>query len=304
MLVTDLAQVTFRVPQPAAEAVSNLLTELGSGGVEQRDGETLDAPADDRVELRVWLPSSDVEGHVKAIKRLLASLREMGVEVDPFAWESEEADPDSWVDAYKRHFHVARIGRRFVVKPSWDQHAPEPSDLMIELDPGMAFGTGLHASTKLVMHALERIARLCPTPQSVVDLGCGTGILAIATARLWQVCTIVAIDNDPIAVAVARENIERNGLSDRIDVREGSAEHLEGRYSLVLANLSYDVLSRPNVQTTLAGRLDDFGRLVLSGLLGEQAKELSLQYTRDLSLEPEYSEEESGWRALLLRVRA
>lgn len=303
MLVSDLAQVTFRVPQPAAEAVSNLLTELGGSGVEQRDGETLGAPEDGRVALIVWLPSSDVEGHVRAIERLLASLREMGVEVDPFDWESEQADPDSWVDAYKRHFHVARIGRRFVVKPSWDEHAAEAGDLMIELDPGMAFGTGLHASTKLVMRVLERIARLCPAPQSVVDLGCGTGILAIATARLWQVCRIVAIDNDPIAVAVARENIERNGLSDRIDVLEGSAESLEGRYSLVLANLSYDVLSRDNVQSTLTGRLDDFGRLVLSGLLAEQAKQLSMQYTRSLSLEPEYTEEESGWRALLMRVR-
>ncbi|MCK5797355.1 MAG: 50S ribosomal protein L11 methyltransferase [Deltaproteobacteria bacterium] len=304
MLVSDLAQVTFRLPQAAAEAVANFLTELSGGGVEQRDAETIAAPGDGLVEFIVWMPSSDVDGHVHAVEKLLASLKEMNVEVAPFTWESADADPDVWVDAYKRHFRTTRIGRRFVVKPSWENHASEPGDLLIELDPGMAFGTGLHATTKLMMHILERVARLSPAPQSVVDVGCGTGILAIATARLWQASKIIAIDNDPTAVAVCRENVARNGLSDRIEIREGSATRLEGRHSLILANLSYDVLSTEAVRQSFMDHLDDFGRLALAGLLAEQARAIAIQYTRELALEPEYSQEMSGWRALLLRVRA
>lgn len=303
MIVSDLAQVHFRVSDAAAEAVANLLTELSGGGVEQRDAETIDRPeADGQVEFVAWMASSDVSSHVRLVERLLSSLREMGVELEPLEWRSEEADPDSWVDVYKQHFKTTRIGRRFIVKPSWETYKLQSGDLPIEIDPGMAFGTGLHASTKLVMSALERVARLCPAPQTVLDLGCGTGILAIAAARLWQVSRIVAIDNDPTAVEVCRENVERNGVANRIEVREGSGLTLKGRYGLILANLSYETLSL--LQPELPKHLDDFGRVIFSGLLAEQAQDLCLKYTDDASLEPEYSEEENGWRCLLLRVRA
>lgn len=301
MLVSDLAQVHYRVPHAAAESVANLLHELSGGGVEQRDEETLESPQRGLVEFVTWVPDSDVDNHVRSVERLLASLQDLGVETTSFSWSRQEADPDVWVDAYKKHFRTTRIARRFVVKPSWEEYEAQPGDLMIELDPGMAFGTGLHASTKLVMSTLERVARLCPTPQSVLDLGCGTGILAIAAARLWTASKIIAVDNDPTAVEACRQNVARNGLEDRIEVREGSAAAVEGQFSLICANLSYEVLS--HLTQALPDRLDDFGRVILSGLLASQAQELCITYTGDLRLEPEYSEEDNGWRSLLLRVR-
>jgi ribosomal protein L11 methyltransferase len=302
VLVTDLSQVQFRVSQAAAEAVANLLHELGGGGVEQRDGETIDKANAGAVELITWVASSDVEQYVGAVEKLLGSLKDMGVDTEPFSWEQREADPEAWVDVYKQHFRTARIAKRFIVKPSWEDYTPQSGDLMIELDPGMAFGTGLHASTKLVMSCLDRIARLCPTPNTVLDLGCGTGILAIAAAKLWSPSKIIAVDNDPTAVEVCKENVARNGLSSRIEVKQGSAGSVDGRFSLVLANLSYDVLS--GLTSPLLRNLDDFGRIVLSGLLAEQAKRLCADFARQLVLEPEYSEEEAGWRALMMRVRA
>jgi ribosomal protein L11 methyltransferase len=300
--VSDLAQVHFRVPEGAAEAVANLLVELGGGGVEQRDAETIDAASAGQVEFVTWLPSSDVENSVRSVEQLLASLSNMGIGADSkLTWHQEDAKPDVWVDAYKRHFKTSHIAKRFVIKPSWEEYSPDSGELLIELDPGMAFGTGLHASTKLCMSCLERISRLCPAPQSILDLGCGTGILAIAAARLWQGCKIVAIDNDPTAVEVCRENAERNGVGKRIEIQQGTAAELSGRYGLILANLSYDVLSTAG--EGLIKHLDDFGRIVLSGLLAKQAQQLCIDLTKDLALEPEYTEEDNGWRALLLRVR-
>ena len=299
MVVTDLAQVVFSVPPEAAEAVSNLLSEE-AGGVELRDVET-SPDAGDAIELLAWLPTTDVDQRVKQVETLLSSLTALGVKTAPWSWRSEEVDPASWTDAYKRYFTVNRIGKRFVVKPSWESYEAKPGELIIEMDPGMAFGTGLHASTRLVIHAMERVGRMGPAPQSVVDLGCGTGILAIAAARLWPSTRILAVDNDETAVRVCKENVQRNGLDGRIHVDLRAASKVDGRYYLVLANLSPDALTE--LHPRFRRILDDFGRIVLSGLPAENAPAICRLYTRDLSLEPEYSEELDGWQALLLRAR-
>jgi ribosomal protein L11 methyltransferase len=300
VLVESLSLVHFSVPIETAEAVGNLLTEEG-GGVEQRDEESTPPSAPGTTDFLVWMPPADISRRVQQVETLLKSLQEMGIPTSSWHWKSEEVKPESWQDAYKRHFSVTRLGRRFVLKPSWEHYTPQPEDLLIELDPGMAFGTGLHASTRLVLHILERLARTGPTPQTVLDLGCGTGILAIATARLWPHTQIVAIDNDPSAAQICQENVSCNRLDGRIKVMHRSPEELEINFNLVLANLSMETLSM--LQPMMRRLLSAFGRLVLSGLLAEQAGDLCRLYTRDLSMEPEYSEEIDGWRAHLLRRR-
>jgi ribosomal protein L11 methyltransferase len=300
VLVSELAQVVFSVPASAAEAVGNLLTEEG-GGVEQRDSDVNPALPAATVELVVWLSERDVERRVQQVEKLLGSLKEMGLAADPWSWRSTQVDPKSWLEAYKRYFKVNRIGRYFVIKPSWESHTPGPSDLMIEMDPGMAFGTGLHASTRLVMHILERVARTGPAPQSVLDLGCGTGILSIAAARLWSGCRVTAVDNDEQATQVCRENVQRNGLESRIHVELRSGAKVDGRHHLVLANLSAETLTE--LQGRLHRNVEPYGRLVLSGLLAEQARAISILYCKTLVFEPEFSEELEGWQSLLLRAR-
>jgi ribosomal protein L11 methyltransferase len=300
VLVSELAQLQVTLPAEAAEAATNLLTEEGSG-VEQRDLETSPDLAPGTVEIRTWLPESEVKRRVQAIEQLLASLKEMGIKVDPWSWRSDPADPKSWEDSYKKYFTTYHIGVHFVVKPSWQTYEVKSGELLIEMDPGMAFGTGLHPSTQLVIHAIERLARLNPAPRSIVDLGCGTGILSIAAARLWPASRILAVDNDELAVQVCRENVSRNRLEGRIAVENRSAAAVDGRHSLVLANLNLETLTE--LQPRLTRLAEEYGRVVLSGLLAEQAKIVVRSYTRDLSFEPEFSEEIDGWQALILRLR-
>lgn len=299
MLVSDLAQVLFSVPADVVDAVANLLTEETGAGIEQRDAETYSTSEQPQLtELVVWMPASDVNRSVAAVERLLASLGEMGRQVDGWSWRSQEAKPENWLEVYKQHLNVTRLARHTVVKPTWREYQRQPNDLVIEMDPGQAFGTGLHASTRLAVAALERIARLSPAPNSVLDVGCGTGILAMVAAKLWPRADVLAIDNDPVAVEVARSNAQRNGLAGRVRIEQRSAEQTEGRYGVVMANLSLELLR--DLQSVLRLRLATFGRMILSGLLVEQAGEIARLYTSDLLLEPKYSADEAGWRSFIV----
>jgi ribosomal protein L11 methyltransferase len=127
-----------------------------------------------------------------------------------------------WRDAWKRYFKVSHLTREFVVVPSWETYEAKPGEVIIDLDPGMAFGTGTHASTRLVLEELQALADAGTTPPRILDVGCGSGILSIAAVKRWPGATCVAVDNDPIAVQATAENVERNGVQSIVTTGEGS----------------------------------------------------------------------------------
>ena len=150
-----------------------------------------------------------------------------------------EAD---WAEAWKAHFPVLRVGRRLVIKPTWRRHRAAPDDVVLALDPGMAFGTGLHPTTRLCLAALEGLAdRGALDGGRLLDVGCGSGILAIAAAKLGA-ATVLGVDLDPIAVEATTENAVRNALARRIAARHGSLPTGDPPFDLILANLIASVL--------------------------------------------------------------
>ena len=298
--MNDLAEVTFAVSATARDAVTNYLTERVASGVEQRDQDTLEKPeAANTVELVVWLPSSNVSSLAESVGQLVDSLRQMGTEIDAFAWRTEESDPKRWADVYKEYFKVHHITPRLVIRPSWETYEAKNGECIIELDPGMAFGTGLHASTRLAARAMERLSRMHAAPKRILDLGCGTGILAIGAARLWPSSRITAVDLDQTSVEICRENVARNKLTNKIHIEQRLASDVVDTYDLILANLTRDLLF--GLSESLPGRTDPEGRVVLSGLLADQAAEIANCYAENLRFVPEYSEEEQGWRAVTMR---
>jgi ribosomal protein L11 methyltransferase len=179
-----------------------------------------------------------------------------------------QLEEEDWADAWKRHFFVHRVGRRLVIVPSWRAYAPQVDDLCLQLDPGMAFGTGLHPTTRLCLQALETWLR---PGETVLDLGTGSGVLAIA-AGLLGARRIVGLDVDPVAVRVAVENVARNGQSARIQIVEGSLPHplVSSRgVDLIVANISYRVLGE--LRAELRQALRSGGRALLSGVLERDA---------------------------------
>ena len=198
--------------------------------------------------------------------------------------EIADAVPEAeWRDAYKRYFKPTRLTRQVVVVPSWETYVPATDDLEIHIDPGQAFGTGSHATTQLVLEAMQALADDGQAFSELLDFGTGSGILSIAAALLWPNARIAAIDIDPLAVAAARENFDRNGVGDRVVLSCGAdPAALAIEPDLVLANIQRPVLL-PAVRplTKLAAPR---AVMLLSGLLADQLDEVSEAY------------QSSGWR--------
>ncbi|MBP3812580.1 MAG: 50S ribosomal protein L11 methyltransferase [Acidaminococcaceae bacterium] len=169
---------------------------------------------------------------------------------------------EDWSDEWKQYFHVTRVGKHIVIKPSWEDYAPEPEDVVLELDPGMAFGTGTHPTTVLVLEALEKMIRPDTT---VFDVGTGSGILAMTAAKLGAK-NIKAVDIDGVAVRTAKENIEKAGMQDRIEVRQGDLLHgTEGKADVIVANILADIIIM--LLPDIPGKLKEGGLFFASGII-------------------------------------
>jgi ribosomal protein L11 methyltransferase len=230
-------------------------------------------------------------------KGLLLLLRSLGLEKR--AWQLDRLPDRDWVAESQAKLPALKVGR-FFVHGSHHRGAPPRGKLALEIDAGIAFGTGRHQTTR---GCLELIERLAATPPSrPLDLGCGTGILALAMAKLWGVA-VIAADNDPDAVAVTRQNAERNGLQGlirplRSEGYAAAALKRAGPFDLIAAN----ILARPLIEMApdLARHLMPGGRAILSGLLIEQENEV-LAAHRALGLRCEARQHHGDWSALLLR---
>jgi ribosomal protein L11 methyltransferase len=257
----------------AVEAVSEILSRVASGGtsvepafelVDEGLGARLDPTRPSIV--RAYVPARDLTGAERAAAEASEALghlqafglRPIGALTTRIVHESD------WAEAWKAHFPVLRVGRRTVIKPTWREHAAATDDVVLDLDPGMAFGTGLHPTTRLCLAAVEDLAdRGLVDGGRVLDVGCGSGILAIAAAR-FGARSVLAVDTDPIAVEATVANVARNGLSHRVAARVGSLPTAESGHDVVLANLIASVLI--TLAIPLRAELRPGGSLVASGI--------------------------------------
>jgi ribosomal protein L11 methyltransferase len=225
-------------------------------------------------EIVFWVDAAHVASALAETRDAVARWAAGGAALDPARVRTASAMPEAeWRDAWKRYFKVSWLTRQFVVVPSWIQHAAQPGDVVIDLDPGMAFGTGTHASTRLVLEELQRLGDAGAAPARVLDVGCGSGILAIAAMKLWPEATCVAIDNDPIAVSATLENSATNHVT-RIAASLDPVESLTEVFPLVLANIQAHVLRA--LMPALIARTGK--TLILSGLLTPQAAPLADEF--------------------------
>jgi len=260
----------------AIEAVSEILGRIGDGTAVRptrliRDPNDELAARDDPTAPYVitahLADAPDAADRVQTTERALWHLQAFGLRpVGPLRVRA--VDDADWTDAWKAHYVAQRIGR-VVIVPSWAEEELHAGEVALTLDPGMAFGTGLHPTTRGCLELLQAIE---PMPSTLLDVGCGSGILSLAALRMGA-AHAVGIDTDPLAVSASRENAERNGLSDRFEVREGTLPAVPAeRYPLVLANLVAVVLV--DLAPALAAHLEPGGTLLASGIIEPRASEV------------------------------
>jgi ribosomal protein L11 methyltransferase len=257
-------EIRVQVDGEAAEAVSEAFNRYGRGGavVEHRLADGLGAhDRIDKLLVKTYVAAHDTATKAK-IERALWHLGQIYPIPDPQFTLIQEKD---WAEAWKAHYAVLHIGARTVIVPVWQAYDPTPDEIVIILDPGMAFGTGTHPTTRLCLAALEG----APVQGArVLDLGTGSGVLSIAAAKEGA-ASVLAVDVDPIAVEAAQENVAANDIGELVQVIEGSLERAQGEYDLVLVNILSKVIVAL-LEEGLAEAMSPGGWVIASGIIDDE----------------------------------
>ena len=274
-------EVNVAVTHEAVEAVADMLTSIGSKGVAIEDPQLIndlrnsgtwelcDIPEQENTEVvtvsAYYADDEKLEKRLAEIDEQLALIEERIGKYRFGNTRFRKVSEQDWANEWKQYFHVTHVGKNHVIKPSWEEYAPKEGEHVIEIDPGMAFGTGTHHTTNMMMERLEKVI----TPDSTVfDVGTGSGILAIAAAMLGAK-SVKAVDIDAVAVRVAKENVADNGLSEQIEVREGDLLHgTEGKADVIIANIIADIVIM--LLQDIPQKLNDDGVLLASGIIEER----------------------------------
>ncbi len=296
-------EVSISVDGEAAEAAAELLNRYGYQGVAiEHEGippETLDdgdPVPDSHLTVRAYLANDERAPALQ--EQLEAGLRYLNMMYPMPQPVYTVIDEEDWAEAWKQHYHPVRIGKRVVIRPLWIEMELAPDDVEIALDPGMAFGTGTHPTTQLCLEALEDL--IVPGAQ-VLDLGTGSGILAVGAAKLGA-AHVLALDNDPVAVDVAIENIAQNGVAEHITVQEGSLETVitsARRFDLIVVNILARIIIAM-CDYHLGDTVRPGGKAIFSGIIEDQAGDVEAAL-RKTGLTPYHRRQQGDWVAIEAR---
>lgn len=253
----DWARITVTTSQEASEAIANLLFELNATGVELKDNEA------STVNLIAHYPLDDSVGaRMQKLRDFLAELPAWGIQPHPATIDLKHIKSEKWAEAWKSAFPPRRVGRGILIAPTWSDVPDDKTEILIQLDPGLAFGTGYHPTTRLTLELLERTVE---PHYSIADIGTGSGILTIAAIKLGAK-QVDAIEIDSTAIPVAAANFQANGVASQVCLSQGDGlKGIENRYHLIIGNILTKAIL-PMIPFC-AQRLYPEGIVIFSGIL-------------------------------------
>ena len=292
--MSDWIEVTVKTPSEAVEAVSNRLFELGSSGVVTEDT-LLDKIDHGFNSVKGYFADDDRFSPIFfKISSYLNLLKELGFNIGPDRITIEkikEAAGDNW----RQHFKTIAIGQNIVVKPPWEVFENRGNKICIEINSARAFGTGGHPTTKLCLILLEEICSKEEEISSMLDVGCGSGILAIAAKKL-DVKRVVGLDTDSVAIEESNKNAELNDLKGRVLFSEEKLENVKERFSIIAANIYSGPLCR--MMPVFKKKLLSHGKLITSGIMNDQ-EAIVLDFAKENGFRLKKKMREENWSAFL-----
>lgn len=276
-------KIEITAPGELMDALGNFLTETGAQGVFQETLEPRSAedfPESPTCEtIKAYFPQdARSETRIAAIRKYLDSLSEIFPDLPVPVLKTETISDPDWGEQWKKYFKPVRICNNIIVKPTWERYTPSSRDIIIEIDPGMAFGTGQHESTRMCMEALEDIIMKDRTIRGwrVLDVGCGTGILGITAARLGAQ-DVICLDIDKKATEIAGENAAINLVSDRLQIINKDALAINETRNMIIANLTSNLLLK--LRRHFTQLLEPEGYMIISGIIEQDAGEIEENFS-------------------------
>lgn len=278
-------EISIQTSHEAVELIAEIFRDLGASGVVIEDPELVndyitsgkwdytDIPIAKETEVvveKAYLPvNGELEGRIQTLRQEIKALASRGVNTAPAVLTTAELQDEDWSDTWKQYFHTEKPGERVVIKPTWEEYAPQGDEVVIELDPGAAFGTGTHATTSMCIRQLEKLVK---PGMTVFDVGTGSGILSIISAKLGAK-NIQAVDYDDSVLKIVEENLEQNNVQDIISVAQSDLmQNVHGKAELVIANIIADIIIRLFDQ--LGEHLEQGGTLLTSGIIEDRIKDV------------------------------
>ena len=278
-------EISIQTSHEAVELIAEIFRDLGASGVVIEDPELVndyitsgkwdytDIPIAKETEVvveKAYLPvNGELEGRIQTLQQEIKALESRGVNTAPAVLTTAELQDEDWSDTWKQYFHTEKPGERVVIKPTWEEYEPQGDEVVIELDPGAAFGTGTHATTSMCIRQLEKLVK---PGMTVFDVGTGSGILSIISAKLGAK-NIQAVDYDDSVLKIVEENLEQNNVQDIISVAQSDLmQNVHGKAELVIANIIADIIIRLFDQ--LDEHLEQGGTLLTSGIIEDRIEDV------------------------------
>ena len=299
-------KIDLLTPPEFVDGLTNFLTEIGADGVVQEVTEP--SLTNEFVEpttkeqLAAYLPCDvRLDSRIASLQVYIGSLAELFPASEKVSFNQEALSDPDWGEQWKKYFKPLRVSKNIVIKPTWERYTPLGHDIVIDIDPGMAFGTGQHPSTRMCLEAIEDILLKDRTVEHwrVLDVGTGTGILGISCAKLGAQ-RVVCVDIDKKATEIARENVMINQVEDRVEILNRDVTTIHEQFDLIVANLTARLLMK--LRDHLVSILANGGRMVISGIIDQNREDLEEHFISDaFSISHTITEEE--WICLVLKKR-